>query len=164
MQGNHDHESTTKKLIKRDKFLPREDQKIIKLVNEHGTQWKKIAQLFGPTRTIRQIRERWQNYLNPDYISKFTPDEDEQLSNLYEQIGPRWSKIAAMIGNKSAILCRNRYRVITKMKRKEGSFEISNDDPPLTMFDETFFHMTFPDDEQDFVYDFELSATDFDFC
>lgn len=115
----------SKKLIKRVKFLPSEDKTISDLVSIYGTDWKLISQSFGPTRTKRQLRERWQNYLNPDCNPTYTEEEDTMLMDLVTEIGTKWAKIAEIIGKKSAISCRNRHRILIKEKNKKSGSKSS---------------------------------------
>ena len=103
------HQSVPKKNITRFKFSKEEDEKINELVKKFGQNWNMIQSHFGPTRTKRQLRERWINYLNPNYTIKFTNDEDLYLLKLYSLYGPKWSFIAKTIGNKSSVCCRNRF-------------------------------------------------------
>ncbi|OHT15101.1 Myb-like DNA-binding domain containing protein [Tritrichomonas foetus] len=115
-----------KKNITREKFLPSEDLLIVDLVKKYGTDWEVIEQHFGLSRNKRQIRERWQNYLNPEINPNFSQLEDDKLLSLVEKYGQRWAKIANIIGNKSAIHCRNRHRVLLKMienQKKREAFE-----------------------------------------
>ena len=114
-------EKQTTKSITRVKFLPSEDKTIIDLVSNYGTDWKVISQLFGPSRTKRQIRERWQNYLNPDCNPLYTDEEDQMLMDLVNEMGTKWSKIAEIIGKKSAISCRNRHRILVKEMNRKSS-------------------------------------------
>ncbi|OHT15102.1 hypothetical protein TRFO_14454 [Tritrichomonas foetus] len=107
-----------KKEIHREKFQPEEDEKIKLLVSKYGLKWDIITKHFGPTRNKRQLRERWQNYLNPNCCKDFTPDEDDVLIKLVNEIGQKWSKIASIIGNKSGIACRNRYRILLKISNQ----------------------------------------------
>lgn len=108
------------KSIKRVKFLPSEDKTIIDLVSIYGTDWKLISQSFGPSRTKRQLRERWQNYLNPECNPTYTEEEDIMLVDLVNEMGTKWAKIAEIIGKKSAISCRNRHRILIKEKNKKS--------------------------------------------
>lgn len=115
-----------KKDIKRDKFLPEEDEMIINAVEQYGLHnWGKIADLFDGRRNSRQIRERWQSYLDRRLKVDFTEEEDALLRQLYEQYGPKWAEISRMMNNKSGILCRNRYRHITTQKRHKSKVELS---------------------------------------
>lgn len=79
----------------RQKFLPFEDELLIRLVgDEDFPNWKEISMsLYG--RTPRQCRERYQHYLAPG-ISKdpWTKDEDELIISLYSKYGPNWALIS----------------------------------------------------------------------
>jgi hypothetical protein len=109
----------SKKEIKRNKFTHDEDERLVQLVGKYGSDnWEDIAKALGTGRTKRQLRERWQNYLNPDLSPQYSPEEDKQLESLYEQHGSQWAKIAGMLGNKSAISARNRYRTLQSLKQK----------------------------------------------
>jgi hypothetical protein len=108
-----------KKEIKRNKFTHDEDERLVQLVGKYGADnWEDITKALGTGRTKRQLRERWQNYLNPDLSPQYSPDEDRQLEALYEQHGSQWAKIAGLLGNKSAISARNRYRTLQSLKQK----------------------------------------------
>ena len=103
-----------KRIIKRKRFTVEEDYKIQNLVKQFGENWDEIKKNFGPTREKRQLKERWQNYLNPNISPKFTEEENFLLYSLFIKIGPKWNDIAKKIGNKSASFCKNRIRAIKK--------------------------------------------------
>jgi preprotein translocase subunit SecA len=105
--------------IKHTKFTEEEDQQLRSLVAQFGSNdWDNIAAAMSGRRTKRQLRERWQNYVNPDLLPFYTEVEDGLLVALYNQVGPQWAKIAAVIGKKSAISTRNRYRSLQSMKAR----------------------------------------------
>lgn len=85
----------------RQKFLPYEDELLIKLVgDEEYPNWKEISKsLFG--RTVRQCRERYQHYLAPG-ISKepWTKEEDNLIISLYLKYGPNWALISRYFDKK----------------------------------------------------------------
>jgi hypothetical protein len=108
-----------KKEIKHAKFTEDEDSQLRSLVDQFGSDaWDNVAAAMGGQRTKRQLRERWQNYLSPNLVPSYTEAEDCVLVALYRQIGPQWAKIAAVIGTKSAISTRNRYRSLQSMKAR----------------------------------------------
>ena len=121
-----------KKSIRRQKFTPEEDEKIRICVVRHGQyNWDAIAEEFGGTRSKRQIRERWQSYLDPKCTNEWTEEEDTILLSQYHEIGPKWSVIAKAIGNKSAIVVRNRYRVLISLRRKGQALSDVNEIMPI---------------------------------
>jgi hypothetical protein len=108
-----------KREIKRKKFTGDEDEEIRRLVEAHGTtDWTMIAEEMGNGRTKRQIRERWQSYLNPELETEYNEADDELLRTLRGRLGPKWSVIAVALGRKSGISVRNRYRTLQTQKKK----------------------------------------------
>jgi preprotein translocase subunit SecA len=109
----------SKKEIRHKKFTEEEDSQLRTLVQQFGSDsWDDITTAMNGQRTKRQLRERWQNYLSPALIPSYSETEDCALLTLYRQIGPQWAKIATMIGKKSAISTRNRYRSLQAMKAR----------------------------------------------
>jgi hypothetical protein len=99
--------------IKRLKFTQDEDKEIVRLVAEWGTSdWSLIAANLGGGRTKRQVRDRWQNYINPELKVEYTEAEDRLLKSLFEELGPKWSTIAVALHRKSSISVRNRHRTL----------------------------------------------------
>jgi hypothetical protein len=120
-----------KTTITRSKFTAEEDAQIVLLVQQYGTDnWVKLAGLLGTNRTKRQVRERWQSYLDPQLDRGYTEAEDTQLEKLFAELGPQWARIAAVIGNKSAISARNRYRTVQTLKAKGLTPDYSRREPP----------------------------------
>jgi hypothetical protein len=69
-------------LILKTRFTHEEDIKIQDYVNEFGMKWTFIANKMK-TRTHRQIRERYVNYLNPQLQSaKWSSEEEEKLISI----------------------------------------------------------------------------------
>eukprot|EP00977_Amphora_coffeiformis_P005043 scaffold1068_cov167-Amphora_coffeaeformis.AAC.1 len=52
-------------------------------------EWSDVARKMKTPRTAKQCRDRWQNYLRPG-IQKgnWTADEEQQIVELYSQMGP----------------------------------------------------------------------------
>jgi hypothetical protein len=105
--------------ITRAKFTEDEDRQIRALVARFGRDaWDEVSSAMGHERTNRQLRERWQNYLNPELALQYTETEDRTLQELYAKIGPKWAKIAGVLGRKSAISTRNRHRALQSMRAR----------------------------------------------
>jgi hypothetical protein len=90
------------------KFTSMEDQQLAQLVQKYGSEdWKVISNLMG-TRSVRQCRERWRNYMDPVLTMKsWTAVEEERLLQRYEEVGPRWSVIRQAFPNRSVNNVRN---------------------------------------------------------
>ncbi|KAK8885744.1 hypothetical protein M9Y10_041197 [Tritrichomonas musculus] len=108
------------------RFTEFEDQKLRELVEQFGPRrWRRIAQLM-PGRTARQCRDRYCNYLSPDfYNEKWTDEEDNLLIEKHKELGPQWVKIAAFFPGKNANNIKNRwnYRVSRMVQQKEKDQE-----------------------------------------
>lgn len=91
-------------------FSQEEDAKLLSLVRIFGANQWKVVSAAMVTRNSRQCRERYNNYLNPALRSdSWTQDEDEQLCQLIEKHGPRWSCIARNFGDRSVSAVRDRH-------------------------------------------------------
>lgn len=97
-------------VAKKKKFSYEEDQRLLCLVNEYGAKkWRRIAEMM-PGRTAKQCRDRYCDYLNPEYFNgQWTKEEDEILCQKYKELGPRWTQIALFLRNRSANSIRNRW-------------------------------------------------------
>lgn len=100
-------------------FTKEEDDKLVQLISEYGEDWKLIAEKLE-NRNVRQCRERWHKYLNPN-INKdtWTEKEDELLMNEYKKLGPKWKNIAGCFLNRTDINVKNRYRKLERKRKKE---------------------------------------------
>jgi hypothetical protein len=134
------------------KFTPKEDQLLLHLVSKFGKQnWQEIAKSF-PDRTIRQLRERYNIYIDSTLNFKSWTEEDEQiLIDSQKQFGNSWKKISQQfLPNRSDNEIRNRFNQIQKEKliRKESTFN--------------FFDFRFDGLDDDLLSFFENTKSDFD--
>lgn len=74
--------------------------------------WKQISSLI-PNRTDRQVRERFENILNPDLNrGPWTDEEISKLVELVDRIGQgKWSMIAKEFSTRtdSQVICFSRF-------------------------------------------------------
>ena len=99
----------------RHMFTKEEDTYLLYLVSVFGTnQWNVIASLIG-SRNARQCRERYKHYLSPHINnSPWTSEEDFILLSKYEQLGPRWAKIASFFNGRTDVAVKNRYTALLR--------------------------------------------------
>lgn len=130
--------ATVKEKTQRQKFTTEEDSRLIELVNMYGCHsWKKIGQ-FMKTRTTRQCRERYLNYLSPGLVNgPWTAHEDKFLIEKVKEMGPSWSKIVKFFPTRSDVNIKNRYSLlISKGKvpplkhRNKQAKKIKEEDKP----------------------------------
>ena len=90
-----------------------EDNRLLAGVYHYGTEnWKAVSSFLGSGRNRAQCSQRWTRCLNP-HISKknWTDEENQQLEKLVEEYGDKaWTKISAIMGNRSDVQCRYHYK------------------------------------------------------
>jgi hypothetical protein len=95
--------------IIKGQWTQKEDEILLNLVNKFGRNWSLLSR-YMPSRTGKQIRERFVNSLDPSIKKdKFTNDEDKLLLELYSENGTSWSKIAEFFHNRTADMIKNRF-------------------------------------------------------
>lgn len=94
----------------RNHFTPEEDAALIEAVEKMGNKnWDQIKLSF-PKRTKRQLRDRYQNYLNPTIQNnEWTDEEDILLERLVSRHGRQWAKIVEYFQGRTNINVKNRY-------------------------------------------------------
>ena len=93
-----------------------EDEILLKLINKYGKNWSKISKEFLK-RNGKQIRDRYINVLSPNINrNKFNYEEDMQIIKLYNQFGPKWSKIKNYFNNRTTDMIKNRFYSCIKKK------------------------------------------------
>uniref|UniRef100_A0A672IZP7 V-myb avian myeloblastosis viral oncogene homolog-like 1 n=1 Tax=Salarias fasciatus TaxID=181472 RepID=A0A672IZP7_SALFA len=118
-----------KKTLCKVKWSRDEDEKLKKLVEQHGTDsWKLIANLF-PGRTDGQCQHRWQKVLNPELVKgPWTKEEDQKVIDLVHKYGPkRWSVIAKHLQGRIGKQCRERWHNHLNPEVKKSSWTQEED-------------------------------------
>jgi hypothetical protein len=108
----------TKERKRKVVFTKEEDQMILNFVETFGaTRWERIENLIK-TRTSRQCRERYKNFLSPAIIKKdWTSEEDSLLTELVSQNGKKWSKFAQYFPGRTDILIKNRFSLLMRHEK-----------------------------------------------
>jgi hypothetical protein len=98
----------------RQKFTVTEDAFLRDLVNELGTNsWAEVALRLG-TRSARQCRERFKNYLSPNLRNgQWTEEEDECLAAKVAEYGAKWSIIVGFFPSRSEVNLKNRWTLLS---------------------------------------------------
>ncbi|KAM3593465.1 uncharacterized protein V6R79_013461 [Siganus canaliculatus] len=121
--------SKDKKILCKVKWSRDEDEKLKKLVEQHGTDsWKLIANVF-PGRTDGQCQHRWQKVLNPELVKgPWTKEEDQKVIDLVHKYGPkRWSVIAKHLQGRIGKQCRERWHNHLNPEVKKSSWTQEED-------------------------------------
>jgi hypothetical protein len=98
----------------RQKFSVQEDDQLRDLVSELGiNNWAEVSARLG-TRSARQCRERFKNYLSPNLRNgQWTEEEDQLLREKYLEFGAKWSLIVAFFPSRSEVNLKNRWTQLT---------------------------------------------------
>ncbi|XP_028417164.1 myb-like protein L [Dendronephthya gigantea] len=103
--------------IKKGKWEKEEDDLLRKGVELYGFNWFKFKSLL-PRRTDSQVRERWQDVLDPNLRKgAFSKEEDERLIKVVgeQSVGLRnWSTIAKHMPGRTDNKCRRRWFSLMK--------------------------------------------------
>lgn len=104
-----------------NKFTKEEDVRLTRLMIENPKyNWEEVAEIMK-TKSARQLKDRWQNYLDPSLDrSPFSEEEDAIILELYPQIGKRWKLMASHLPNRSPVDVRNRCYLLLRKESKDG--------------------------------------------
>ncbi len=114
--------------IKHGKWTEEENEQLQNLIDQHGEDWAKIAKEM-PSRTDNQCRQHYNRSLNPAIKQgKWTEEEDEQLKNLVDQYGEKWTKIATEMRGRTNNQCNQHYNSILNPAIKQGKWTEEEDE------------------------------------
>lgn len=103
--------------IKRGKWTPEEDQKLISAYEKHGPKWLDISsEILG--RTEDQCSKRYVEVLGPsskERLREWTLDEELSLISKVKKYGTKWRTISSEMESRPSLTCRNRWRRIITM-------------------------------------------------
>lgn len=108
----------------RRRFTHEEDNLLKELAKDKKNKtWEEIAQ-YLPGRTACQCRDRYNQYLYTNVVSKpWTKEEDETIMQKYKEFGPHWVKIALYLPGRSGTNIKNRWN--TTLIKYHGNSKVS---------------------------------------
>lgn len=124
-----------------------EDNRLLAGVYHYGTEnWKSVSQFLGSGRNRAQCSQRWTRCLNPRISKKnWSEEENKQLEELVRVNGDKsWTKISALMGNRSDVQCRYHYRQLksegpgiglsdsSKIAQSSAAFNLKKDSFPAS--------------------------------
>ncbi|CAD6263040.1 unnamed protein product [Miscanthus lutarioriparius] len=85
--------------LKKGPWTPEEDKILVAHIQSFGhSNWRALPKQAGLLRCGKSCRLRWINYLRPDIKrGNFSKEEEDAIISLHEQLGNRWSAIAARL-------------------------------------------------------------------
>lgn len=110
--------------VSRHKFTAEEDEKLRELVRELGeNDWGEVSSRLG-TRSPRQCRERFKNYLAPNLRNDpWTKEEERLLIAKQKEFGTRWSVIASFFPERSDVNIKNHWTQMMNRTSRERDLE-----------------------------------------
>ena len=118
--------------VRKGKWCTEEDSKLVALVARWGPNdlWNRISKAFCYTRSPKQCRDRWQNFLNPSLNNgSWTQAEDELLLKLHTIHGSSWAQIASSFSGRTDDRVKRRVQsLLRKREREKRKLENYRDD------------------------------------
>ncbi|KAM5588465.1 transcription factor MYB8-like [Rosa sericea] len=104
--------------LKKGPWSPDEDHKLIAYIQRYGIwNWSQMPKPAGLARSGKSCRLRWMNYLKPDIKrGNFSKEEEETIIKLQQNMGNRWSAIAAKLPGRTDNEIKNYWH--THLKRR----------------------------------------------
>jgi len=113
VQCLHRWQKVLKPGLKKGQWTEEEDQivreEVVKMGGAANVKWSAVA-MHLPGRLGKQVRERWQNHLDPCLTKEpWAEEEDQLLISLQAVMGNRWSEIARAFTGRSENSVKNRW-------------------------------------------------------
>jgi hypothetical protein len=110
---------------RRQCFTKEEDEAIREFQKTKGN--KKWTKLVLPSKTAKQIRERWKHVLNPAVFKKpWTPEEDIILLEKVREVGKKWKRLEQFFPGRTDVILKNRYQLFERQKKLRRILNIKN--------------------------------------
>ena len=104
-----------------------EDDKLKKLVSQHGKNWSIICDSFD-NRTVDEIKRRYQTILKPiSSHGPFTKEEDDFILTKVSQFGKNWSFIANFLSGRTPVSISNRYSILCNKNKHVSDVNHTSD-------------------------------------
>jgi len=105
--------------LKKGHWTAQEDAILLEMAGTYEKNWAKVVQHI-PNRTVKQIRERWSNHVNPIVNhAPFSEEEDSILVQMHEELGNKWALIAKKLNSRTAEGVKIRWKSLCRKSKHE---------------------------------------------
>ncbi|KAK6919469.1 SANT/Myb domain [Dillenia turbinata] len=106
--------------VRKGSWTPEEDEKLVKYITRYGHgNWQQLPKFAGLARCGKSCRLRWMNYLNPNVKrGSYTKEEDEIIIKMHQELGTKWSLIAAKLPGRTDSDIKNHWHTTLKKQAK----------------------------------------------
>ncbi|XP_019189955.1 PREDICTED: myb-related protein Myb4-like [Ipomoea nil] len=117
--------------FKKGTWTPEEDRKLAAYVTRYGCwNWRQLPKFAGLARCGKSCRLRWMNYLRPNIKrGNYTKEEDETIVRMHEQLGNKWSAIAAHLPGRTDNEIKNHWHTSLKKNSRKPSSSSPTQNP-----------------------------------
>ncbi|OAY35263.1 transcription factor MYB15 isoform X2 [Manihot esculenta] len=111
--------------LKKGAWSPEEDYKLRTYIVRYGHwNWRELPKFAGLQRCGKSCRLRWMNYLRPGVKhGKYSKEEEDLIIKLHNQLGNKWSRIAAELPGRTDNEIKNHWHTHLKKRSKESQRE-----------------------------------------
>ncbi|KAI3519685.1 hypothetical protein L1887_08900 [Cichorium endivia] len=115
--------------MKKGAWSEEEDNKLRDYIERYGHwNWRELPKYAGLSRCGKSCRLRWMNYLRPNVKrGNFSKEEEDIIVKFHQDMGNKWSAIAAQLPGRSDNEIKNHWHTHLKKRSTQQNHQISHE-------------------------------------